>query len=296
MLNIIYNDLRISNGLLLFYTKEYYAALHEKTKILADITNQFDVLGATFSADIVNPYATKRVITNLDSSSFAQSYNNIFTAKDLTKKTPLLNFDETYTSYISKYISAEQRFLKNIYNFRDYFNSPVSFFAASACLYRDTIRLIPPSEGNITEEDLNKTYENISVSFKNGETQTLNKDNINDYYDSKTGKPYQSIYLESSLTDSDGTIRKTLSKPQLAYLNCKNWYDLYRAENIKGKQFVEQSIFSIYNGDNNYYRKAAKISIDKETYILWKNRIAGGKELTIQATYSTADMQPSETT
>lgn len=296
LLNIIYNDLRISNGLLLFYTKEYYAALHEKTKILADITNQFDVLGATFSADIVNPYATKRVITNLDSSSFAQSYNNIFTAKDLTKKTPLLNFDETYTSYINKYISAEQRFLKNIYNFRDYFNSPVSFFAASACLYRDTIRLIPPSEGNITEEDLNKTYENISISFKNGGTQTLNKDNVNDYYDSKTGEPYQSIYLESSLTDSDGTIRKTLSKPQLAYLNCKNWYDLYRAENIKGKQLVEQSIFSIYNGDNNYYRKAAKISIDKETYTLWKNKIAGGKELTIQATYSTADMQPSETT
>lgn len=295
LLNIIYNDLRISNGLLLFYTKEYYAALHEKTKILADITNQFDVLGATFSADIVNPYATKRVITNLDSSSFAQSYNNIFTAKDLTKKTPLLNFDETYTSYINKYISAEQRFLKNIYNFRDYFNNPVSFFAASACLYRDTIRLIPPSR-NDTEEDLNKAYEDISVTFKNGETQTLNKDNVNEYYDSKTGEPYQSIYLESSLTDGDGTIRKTLSKPQLAYLNCKNWYDLYRAENIKGKQFVEQSVFSTYNGDNNYYRKAAKISIDKETYTLWKNRIAGGKELTIQATYSVADVQPSETT
>ena len=207
----------------------------------------------------------------------------------------------TQTLYDNKLTSATYDALKafqlNASNSTtsDLSNSKIRDLEASVETFRNSIMSTFELNG-YTEEDLNKTYENISVSFKNGETQTLNKDNVNDYYDSKTGEPYQPIYLESSLTDSDGTIRKTLSKPQLAYLNCKNWYDLYRAENIKGKQFVEQSIFSIYNGDNNYYRKAAKISIDKETYTLWKNRIAGGKELTIQATYSTADMQPSETT
>lgn len=122
----INNKLRKINGKLMQYTKQYYKALHAKTETIAKMINSFDTLGAEMESALYSPYAKEGGVKDSNFESVYKTYNAIWVAAP-TEANTILNYDELMTEYFNKYFSAQQRFLKNIYNFRKYWNSPVGF-------------------------------------------------------------------------------------------------------------------------------------------------------------------------
>lgn len=126
LMDIIKRDLRYWNGRLLMSARQYYDALHNKTQILADLEAKIDLLGADFEASVIIPYENNGAISNWNSSnSFSMDYAATF--EEHSKKQQLFEYTNTYSDYVNKYIDAEQRFLKNVDKFRNYFEQPVSF-------------------------------------------------------------------------------------------------------------------------------------------------------------------------
>lgn len=123
LLNLVLNDLRIINGQLMCYTSAYYNALRQKTRILADIVNNFDSLGAACQADIVDPSETLGSVSNYQ--YFNSAYKQIY-ATSAQNATPIYGYKDILKDYFNKYVNANQRFLKNIYEFEKFFNARVS--------------------------------------------------------------------------------------------------------------------------------------------------------------------------
>lgn len=127
--NIISNDLRKVNGELLLYANDYYQALHKRTETVADLLAQFDSLGAAAESDIITPYSTDGKIT-FPTTYFDAAYGSIFTPTfNKTSKTQLTAYDDLITNYSNLYFNAQQRFLKNLYQFRNYFDSPTTRYS-----------------------------------------------------------------------------------------------------------------------------------------------------------------------
>lgn len=127
--NIVSNDLRKVNGELLLYANDYYQALHKRTTTVANLLAQFDSLGAAAESDIITPYATDGKIT-FPTNYFDAAYGSIFTPTfNKTTKTQLTAYDDLITNYSNLYFNAQQRFLKNLYQFRNYFNSPTTRYS-----------------------------------------------------------------------------------------------------------------------------------------------------------------------
>ena len=118
LLDTLQNELRIVNGQLMFYAQQYYEALRERTEILARLTTDLDSLGATCQAAIIDPIAETGATKDI--SYFDNAYKNIWTKSK--EPTSILAYDDLLNEYFYKYYNAEQRFLKNIYYFKKYFN------------------------------------------------------------------------------------------------------------------------------------------------------------------------------
>lgn len=195
LLNLLYNKLRIINGRLLCYSKAYYTALHNKTQILAEITNDFDSLGAACQAAIVTPYETKGTVKDI--TYFNSAYNHAFIA---TEARPGLMFQisETLTSYFNKYFNAQQRFLKNIYTFRKFWEAPVSI--AGDGIYTNTFTLDRPASWDKTPEgDTIETYFSFSSTSTAAKNVTTAFAQYNSNKDSaQYGAPLFPIYKRIS--------------------------------------------------------------------------------------------------
>ena len=114
----IYNNLRQINGRLIYLADSYYKALSEKTKFLAQLDERVINLGAKFTAEFLQPYLNQKQIREEDVQDFLLDYRTLYAVSE--SRTSLFNYDEIYTEYLNKYLNAEQRFLKNIYDFREY--------------------------------------------------------------------------------------------------------------------------------------------------------------------------------
>ena len=137
LIDMLYNELRIVNGQLLVYYKSYVAAVQAKTKIVAEVLNSLDALGAALQADVIDVYATKGKLE--DFSYFNQAYNTVLETQKQNKT--LFNLPSLLEEYFRKYFNAEQRFLKNIHRFQEYFNAPVSFGKEGTAIYQHDVRL-----------------------------------------------------------------------------------------------------------------------------------------------------------
>ena len=107
---------------MLAYTKAYYQATKKKVETLAGITNNIDSIGAAFQSDVIDKYAEDGSVENID--YFLTAYEQWSQTKK--EKDLLLNLNSVLVDYANKYIKTQQRFLKNIYNFRQFFNAPVN--------------------------------------------------------------------------------------------------------------------------------------------------------------------------
>ena len=116
------NDLRIINGQLICYADAYYQALKDRVEILSKIETSLDALGASFYADVIEPY-TSNADVSLNVSNFDLTYKSVFNKAPDSKKDALLNLNDTVSDTFNKYFASEQTFLKNMYDFRKYFES-----------------------------------------------------------------------------------------------------------------------------------------------------------------------------
>lgn len=116
------DDLRIINGQLICYADTYYHALADRVKIQSKIETSLDQLGAVFEADVIQAY-TSDAATSFNLSTFESTYQSIFNKQSSTKKDAILNLNDLISDLFNKYFNAEQRFLKNMYDFRTYFEN-----------------------------------------------------------------------------------------------------------------------------------------------------------------------------
>lgn len=141
LMNEFENELRKANAKLLLYSQLYYKAIQTRTEIIGKLSSKIDLVGATFQADILNPYLEDgRVIKTTD---FTLAMSDLFA--NSTQPISLLNYYELLTDYVNKYFNAEQTFLKNMYLFRSCFESKANL----GILYKYSFELPLNQTGNI---------------------------------------------------------------------------------------------------------------------------------------------------
>lgn len=118
----VLNELRIVNGQLLCYAQQYQNALKGKASLLANLELAAETLHAELEQDGISPYFEEGAAKDL--SDFILKNNQL--KESYSKKTQLYGAHDVQNNYFNKYFSSQQRFLKNIYRFTDYFNSTVS--------------------------------------------------------------------------------------------------------------------------------------------------------------------------
>lgn len=234
--DILKNDLRIVNGQLLLYTQSYYEAIHKKTELLSKLIEDLDSLGAAFQADVVNPYLEHGRIDNID--YFDEGYKTIISRYfSSTTPTSIVNYNELLTEYFNKYYKAQQRFLKNIYNFRTYFNTLIDWGNKSK-LYEYNIEIVDSNPNNY-------------ITFQNNQfISLLQKDKDGNFifnkYNKSNLKPFVQIF------DSD---QKTI----LDIAHKDNYKELYYPNEEQGS-FTRNTGSEGYNPNRQYYRRLYKIS------------------------------------
>lgn len=193
LMDIIRNDLRIVNGELLYLSTSYYQALRTRTNQVSDLVNSVDSIGAAFEAEILSPYAEKGTVSDI--SKFISAYD-LFAAKYMyaSEKNTILNLNELLTEYSTKYFNSQQRFLKNIYNFKKFFNEKTQW--DSGKLYYHKITLIPSEVP--TSVSPGEVYFRRFVSFN--QNNFLKIDENFNLYDQKTLKPFVTIFEEDKQT------------------------------------------------------------------------------------------------
>lgn len=151
------NKLRKINGRLLMYSQSYYSALKLKVDQIAQLQNRVDAVCASYQSDVVDSFKNTGGVLSLD--LFNKNYAAMEVGISESNKISVVGLDKTLVSYANKYLKAQQRFLKNMYEFRKYFESPCGW--ADAKLYKDTIVLDPPER---KENEKERFYLSFSPS------------------------------------------------------------------------------------------------------------------------------------
>lgn len=187
LLNVFKNQLRIINGKLMFYSKEYYNALRQKTKIIADVLSKIDSLGAWIKNNIIDVYQTTGSIDSRnDFNTFYQE--TLVTDLNTSNKYPILNFDDTISEYFNKYFKAQQRCLKNLYNFKNYFNQLNRY--SNVKKYTWDLNLKPRIASNTAKDYYHIVWNR--GEWKDAQDITINNSDI---VALKTGDKYEKIEL-----------------------------------------------------------------------------------------------------
>lgn len=237
--NIISNDLRKVNGELLLYANDYYQALHKRTETVANLLAQFDSLGAAAESDIITPYSTDGKIT-FPTNYFDAAYGSIFTPTfNKTSKTQLTAYDDLITNYSNLYFNAQQRFLKNLYQFRNYFNSPTTRYSGKN---QNSFGLVHVNR-SASEPPLTNGETANWIRFKTGTTfSPATADNVS-WDNNET--PQQIWY---SAGDSSGN-HSTLTVVDKS--NVGKYYQL--SDKQLGKQQITSTDNVVYSKDNLYW-------------------------------------------
>ena len=137
LLKLIKENLRIANGYLLFYRKQYYDSLRQKTAYLANLDAMIDNYFANFEDGIISHYqngeAIKQFIGIDKASSLTEAaLKEIYYQANPGSTIPMISADVTIGSTMTSYFNAQQNFLKNIYLFRKFWNTECNIEAAKA--------------------------------------------------------------------------------------------------------------------------------------------------------------------
>ena len=134
LLKLVKENLRIANGYLLFYRKQYYDSLRQKTAYLANLDAMIDNYFANFEDGIISHYQNGESIKQFIGIDKASSLTEAalkeiyYRADDST--IPMISADVTIGSTMTSYFNAQQNFLKNIYLFRKFWTTQCNIEAA----------------------------------------------------------------------------------------------------------------------------------------------------------------------
>lgn len=240
LINTITDDLRIVNGKLLYYSKGYYDAIRKKTKEMADLLSTIDSIGAAFNSDIVEAYKTNGVVET--TSYFRKAYNTFLSKYTTgTQTTPILNYNELLTEYLNKYIQAQQRFLKNIYYFKQYFSQRINWGPS------ETINL---AKKRLVFDDLETTSDYSGVrrylSFRQKPSYVLVNKDFSKYDENYT--PQVKIYESDKITEVE-VVDKTN-------------YQSYYVSTITKNDMTPCGNKESYDSKIKYFRRLYKTNID----------------------------------
>lgn len=259
LLKTLNNNLRIINGKLLYYSKEYYRSIQEKTRQLADLNNVLDSLGAAFNADVVESFKTTGSITDI--TYFNQAYTTMQTKYWKTsERTTLLDYDNLLTEYINKYFKAQQRFLKNIYSFKKFFNQKLNW-GISAKLYDNIFTLHPKYIGEQSKYPDGDGILITSLQDKDPDTGKVVKDYVRCRYFSFNEKPqFKKVDSNFNLYDVDTLkpkvrIFKSDHTSQAVVVD-KIGYGDYKVNTINTGDLVRCSSLTGYASNQIYYQVA----------------------------------------
>lgn len=237
--NELTNNLRKINGKLLLYSNLYYQSVKDKTEKIAKLQEKIDMLSAEFNHSVVETFKEKGAIQDI--TDFNKKYDDILSLYQQQQKTPILDLPTLLTEYINNFDAAEQRFLKNIYEFKNYFYSSIGW--KDTVLYQDKIIFDPIQRGDVK----GKTYRYLS--FSPSQWVALNS-SFNDY-DKTTGEVFADIFNRDWKTQPDIVTKN----------NCNNYYLLNTHDVTSFKELDEHSVFS---AEEEYYEGLLKTTNKKE--------------------------------
>ena len=115
LLKLIKENLRIANGYLLFYRKQYYDSLRQKTAYLANLDAMIDNYFANFEDGIISHYqngeAIKQFIGIDKASSLTEAaLKEIYYQANPGSTIPMISADVTIGSTMTSYFNAQQTF------------------------------------------------------------------------------------------------------------------------------------------------------------------------------------------
>ena len=309
ILDTLNNRLRIVNGRLLYYSKNYYDSVKEKVKNLAAIQERLDSLGAACAGELVDKFRTSGSIST-DLKYLDAAYKNAFLT-NIKMKTPLSGYYSVLNDTISKYFDSQQRFLRNIYKFRQYWETPYTT-DPTAAIATDHIII------NNTSEIKNNVRRSIGFSaptfqiVNNTFSYYVQDKNRNDYlmptvsiYDIKThqelevvsrqnydrGKYYlpsitspRSVYNGSVYGQYNGALPNyypMISRPHVE--NASNITFTFSADFLSKEQEIECYVYTT-EGDIDYYAPLPKANNN----FVFKND-AKPEDITIEGITATKD-------
>lgn len=219
ILDTLNNRLRITNGRLLYYSKNYYDSIKNKVKNLADIQERLDSLGAACAGELVDKFRTSGSVTT-DLTYLDTAYSNAFPS-NVQMKTPLSGYYNVLNDSISKYFDSQQRFLRNIYKFRQYWETPYTT-DPTAAIATDHIIINNTSE---VKNNIRKSIGFSSPIFKTIDAKFpyyIQDKNRNDYlmptitiYDSKTHQELEVVSRKNY--DSGSYYLPSITAPRSVY-------------------------------------------------------------------------------
>lgn len=233
LLDKFQNDLRIINGKVLYYSTEYYNQLNEKVKTLSNLENQLDTLGAIFTSDYLEEYRRNGTV-NL-SDNFASTYENVFTV--ITPNQSLMGRNAALTDYFNKYFDSQQRFFKNIKNFRQYWN-----------------------EKNIYARNNNPIIYTYDIEIKDKDDKIKKRFTTKEIHKISENVKYSDICEAGGfyIKDKDNNFQK---QDVVTLGNFNNYLQIYQEQPIEIKNENTK-----YNNKNDYYVKLTPSTENLGTY------------------------------
>lgn len=260
--NIVKNTLRKVNGQLLAYTKAYYQATKKKVETLAGITNSIDSIGAAFQSDVIDKYAVDGSVESID--YFLTAYEQWSQTKK--EKDLLLNLNSILADYANKYIKAQQRFLKNIYNFKQFFNAPVNWNGRESIIYPKTITTSKKENNDTLIYFSNSPFEEFNDSVEL-DSRTIYNSDLTTETEYVKNNNYENYYVLPS-DEQDYTIETGKYNSNRQYFRKMLIIDLETGEPIPETLERSGSIFYLdhSDGDRAYYILPGHPSFNNEDF------------------------------
>ena len=189
LLKLIKENLRIANGYLLFYRKQYYDSLRQKTIYLANLDAMIDNYFANFEDGIISHYQNGEPISDFigidkASSLTEAALKEIYYQANPGSTIPMISADVTIGSTMTSYFNAQQNFLKNIYLFRKFWNTKCNIEAAKAMNKTNGewyVFVKFDKDGNPTEND-NLAFASMQAELTNYWDQAYHSSRFCDYF------------------------------------------------------------------------------------------------------------------
>lgn len=255
----LYNILRKKNSEVLINASTYYNLIHSQTKYLAEMTNNIDNVGAEVS-NIEYTYLRTGSLNDYNISGLLQRWNLLETdligAQTNAISSRFVDLYENVSDYMRKYLNDRQRCLKNLYNFRQYFESPVDEKYKTAYQITITMKELEDNATNIYNFDATHADSYDSVNLTNINNSNLQKFFIIGKDDEGNDCIVDYNNIQLYLKDNNHTpfdknnYLLTLTNFDEMTLHC--YVDQYR----------QNTEYDTYNSGETYYRQVCFISTE----------------------------------